>query len=222
MNNHETTRRKLRLKELVDKNEGMAPLGRLLGYKDGALIWQMLNGVRPITEKFIAKVHETPGLHGWFDTQSPAPALIDLDNNPEYPAVRRVNIKASAGLGGYAVEYDSADDGPPIVFRADWFKTHGYRPDRLLALRVAGQSMEPSLYDGDLIVVNTAQTQPQDGRAFAVLYEGAATVKRLVRDAGAWWLDSDNADKRAYPRKACTDDTTIIVGMVVYKQSERV
>lgn len=40
--------------------------------------------------------------------------------------------------------------------------------------------------------------------------------------AGAWWLDSDNADKRAYPRKACTDDTTVIVGMVVYRQSERI
>jgi len=43
-----------------------------------------------------------------------------------------------------------------------------------------------------------------------------------VRDAGAWWLESDNADKRAFPRKACTDETTVPVGEVVYKQSERI
>jgi len=91
-----------------------------------------------------------------------------------------------------------------------------------VALRVCGQSMEPSLYEGDLIVVNTQQTEPKDGRVFVVLYEGVVSVKRLVRDAGAWWLESDNADKRAFPRKACTDETTVPVGEVVYKQSERI
>jgi len=146
---------------------------------------------------------------------------IPLDNNPDYPAVRRVRIKASAGVNGYAVEHMD-EDGPPIVFRADWFRAHGYRPDKLVALRVCGQSMEPSLYEGDLIVVNTQQTEPKDGRVFVVLYEGVVAVKRLVRDAGAWWLESDNADKRAFPRKACTDETTVPVGEVVYKQSERI
>jgi phage repressor protein C with HTH and peptisase S24 domain len=148
-----------------------------------------------------------------------APYTINLENNPDYPAVRRVRIKASAGIAGYAVERMD-EDGPPIVFRADWFKTHGYRPDKLVAMRVCGQSMEPSLHQGDLIVVNTEAATPKDGVAFVVLYEGVVAVKRLVRDSGAWWLESDNADKRAYPRKACTDDTTKIVGQVVYKQSE--
>ena len=144
---------------------------------------------------------------------------IELEGNPEYPSVRRVSVKAQAGITGYAVEH--CEDVAPIVFRSDWYKSHGYRPERLMALRVAGESMVPSLWPGDLIVVNTESSEPKDGTAFLVVYEGEVAVKRLVRDAGAWWLASDNSDQRRYSRKLC-DDATQIIGEVIYKQSERV
>lgn len=153
----------------------------------------------------------------------PSSREIDLDNNPDYPAVRRATIKAGAGITGFAIDYEhsGAGDGAPIVFRRDWYERHGYRPDRMIAMRMHGASMEPTLYDGDLIVVNMDSTTPKDGVAFLVLYEGEPVVKRLMRDAGAWWLASDNPDQRRYPRKLC-DDATRIVGEVVYRQSERV
>lgn len=147
------------------------------------------------------------------------PVAIDLENNPDWPSVRRVSIKAQAGITGFAVE--SVDDLPPIVFRADWYKNHGYRPERLLALRVAGESMVPSLWPGDLIVVNTDNTAPKDGVAALVAYYGEVTVKRMQMDAGQWWLTSDNPDQRRHARKLC-DDNTVIIGEVIYKQSERV
>lgn len=151
----------------------------------------------------------------WPEPQHP----IELEGNDEYPAVRRVSVKAQAGITGYAVE--SCEDMPPIVFRADWYKTHSYRPDKLMALRVAGESMVPSLHPGDLIVVNTESSTPRDGVAYLVIYEGEAVVKRLVRDAGAWWLSSDHPDQRRYARKLC-DEHTQVVGEVIYKQSERI
>ena len=153
-------------------------------------------------------------------TQAPLNPAIDLDNNPEYPAIRRVNIKAQAGVSGYAVEH-MGDDGPPIVFRADWYKGKGYKPDKMLALRVTGESMIPSLYEGDLIVINTEQTQPKQGLPFLVSYEGEVVVKRMVRDDGLWWLTSDNPDQRRYPRTKCNGETQII-GEVVYRQTERI
>lgn len=146
-------------------------------------------------------------------------APIELEGNPDYPAVRRVSVKAQAGITGYAVE--NCEDGAPIVFRADWYRTHNYRPERLMALRVAGESMVPSLYPDDLIVVNTESTTPRDGVAFLVAYYGEVMVKRLVMDAGQWWLNSDNSDQRRHPRKLC-DESTVLIGEVVYKQSERV
>jgi phage repressor protein C with HTH and peptisase S24 domain len=160
--------------------------------------------------------------HGEVNGQRPKgePRPINLENNPDYPAIRRVALKAHAGVTGYAVEYMN-DDGPPIVFRKDWYTLHGYRPEKMMALRVAGESMVPNLYAGDLIVINSLQTEPKDGIVFVCLYEGEVVAKRLVRDSGQWWLTSDNADQRRFPRKAC-DDSTQVVGEVVYRQTERI
>lgn len=154
-------------------------------------------------------------------TSQTGPAVIELENNPLYPAIRRVKLKAQAGVSGYAVEYTQEDDGPPIVFRADWYKIKGYKPEKMLALRVTGDSMIPSMYEGDLIVINTVSTTPKDGVPFLVSYEGEIVVKRLVRDDGLWWLTSDNPDQRRYSRKVCNGGTEII-GEVVYRQTERV
>lgn len=52
--------RKSRLAALAEKFDGNSALGRLLGYKDGALVGQMLRGKRPITEKTIAKAEKLP------------------------------------------------------------------------------------------------------------------------------------------------------------------
>lgn len=152
---------------------------------------------------------------------SGGPTAIELENNPLYPAIRRVKLKAQAGVSGYAVEYSTEDDGPPIVFRADWYKAKGYRPEKMLALRVTGESMIPSMYEGDLIVINTLSTTPKQGIPFLVSYEGEVCVKRLVRDDELWWLTSDNPDQRRYPRTKCNGGTEII-GEVVYRQTERV
>ncbi len=160
------------------------------------------------------------GSTGFGRPKSGSLSAIALDDNPDYPAVRRVAIKAQAGVSGYAVEY-MHDDGPPIVFRADWYKAKGFRPEKMLAVRITGDSMIPNLYEGDLIVINTAQTDAKDGLAFVASYEGEIVVKRLVRDAGSWWLTSDNPDQRRYPRKVC-DEHTQIIGEVVYRQTERV
>lgn len=145
---------------------------------------------------------------------------VYLVDNPDYPSVRRVLLHLQAGVTGFAIETD-AEDRAPIVFRREWFERNGYKPDKLIAVRVKGASMEPGLFDGDTIVINTAQIEPQDGAVYAVNYEGEAVVKRLVRDAGQWWLSSDNPDHGRYPRKLA-NGSSIIIGQVVHKQSERI
>jgi len=89
---------------------------------------------------------------------------INLDNNPDFPAIRRVRFKLSAGASGFGVDY-ADEDGDPIVFRKVWFEKNGYEPDRLFAVRVANGSMEPGLYDGDTVVVNTQSATPRMARS---------------------------------------------------------
>lgn len=145
---------------------------------------------------------------------------VPMDDNEEFPAIPLVKFKLSAGVSGFAVEY-LHDDAMPIVFRRDWYRSRGLDPTKLYAVPVSGKSMEPGLGDGDTVVVDTANTTPADGKAFAVNYEGELVVKRLVRDGGQWWLQSDNPDQTRFPRKVC-HDAVQIVGLIVHKQSERI
>lgn len=58
---------------------------------------------------------------------------------------------------------------------------------------VRGRSMEPTLYDGDrLLLVHGAA--PRAGRLAVVrLPDGVVAVKRVVRrEADGWWVERDN------------------------------
>jgi phage repressor protein C with HTH and peptisase S24 domain len=160
-------------------------------------------------------VEATPGTA----TASGKTAVV-IVGNPEYPAIRRVKFKLSAGASGFSVDFLDEDD-LPIVFRKEWFEANGYRPEQLFAVRVANVSMQPGLWEGDTVVVNTADTKPRDGEVFAANFEGELVIKRLLRDESRWWLKSDNPDQTRYPRKACTDDV-FLLGRIVHKQSEHI
>lgn len=146
---------------------------------------------------------------------------INLVDNPDYPAVRRVKLHLSAGISGFGVEMEE-ESHTPLVFGRYWYQSRGFKPEKLIAVRVKGASMEPGMGDSDTVVINTADITPADGEVFAVNYEGEAVVKRMVRDAGEWWLSSDNPDQRRYARKLCVGDACIIIGRIVHKQSERI
>lgn len=137
-----------------------------------------------------------------------------------YLAVRHVRFKLAAGVGGYEIHFDNSE-GAPLYFRRDWLQKRGLKHDKLIALKVHGASMEPGLYDNDTVVVNLADVDPSDGVVFALNYEGQCVVKRLKRDAGQWWITSDNSDKRFYPDKRC-DENVKIIGRVVHRQSEHI
>lgn len=134
--------------------------------------------------------------------------------------IRRAMFKISAGVSGYEIEYEHGDSEPIFMARR-WFKENHYRPDKLLAIRVSGRSMEPSLYDGDLVIVNTEDVTLKDGQVFAANYDGELVIKRLKREAGHWHLSSDNQDKIRFPDKRCSDGCGLI-GRIVYKQSEHI
>ncbi len=134
-------------------------------------------------------------------------------------AIKKVELRLQAGVTGFVTE-DGHGNDDTFDLDEDWVQTKGLIPERLLAIRVKGESMVPALYDGDTVVVNTLDTAPKDGVVFAVNYEGEAVIKRLVRDAGNWWLASDNADQRRYHRKVCHGDSCILIGRIVKREGD--
>jgi phage repressor protein C with HTH and peptisase S24 domain len=146
-------------------------------------------------------------------------AVDDSDDIQGLVRIRRVKLKLSAGISGFSIETE-VEENTPIFFREDWLKRRGYKKEKLIALPVRGDSMEPGLCENDTVVVNTDDVNPVDGDVFAVNYEGEPVIKRMQRDAGAWWLSSDNPNKQKHPRKECIDGICIVIGRVVHKQSE--
>jgi len=67
--------RRKRLDAASEKAGGKAALGRLLGYKDGAFVGQMLRGERPVTEETVLKLEAKPGFRGWFSLSQQAQAV---------------------------------------------------------------------------------------------------------------------------------------------------
>ncbi len=57
---------------------------------------------------------------------------------------------------------------------------------------VRGRSMEPTLRDGDVVLVRYGN-RPRAGRLVVVRLAGTLAVKRAgVRDVDGWWVESDN------------------------------
>lgn len=141
-------------------------------------------------------------------------------DDPKLTIIPKVRLRLTAGLSGFEVEPEPYDGSSTTVPTA-WIERNGYSRDKLIAIRVRGESMEPTFYEGDLVVINTADTQPVAGAVYAVNYEGEPAIKRLARDAGRWWLTSDNSDQRRFYRQSFQSDTSQIIGRVVRKESER-
>jgi len=98
--------RRSRLEALAKRYGGNSPLGRALGFRDGAYIGQMLRGERAISEKLIEKAETLQGCKGWFNQSG----VVPLPSAPAPAAPRNRTDVIQAGLielGAALTEIDS-------------------------------------------------------------------------------------------------------------------
>lgn len=131
-------------------------------------------------------------------------------------AIPRLALGASAGAGALA------DDDAPVGhlgFSEGWLREMGLTPHALTALSVAGDSMDPTLADGDEILVARADAQLggrlRDG-IHVIRRDGTLLVKRLLFEReGRVSVISDN---KAYPSDADVPlEDVEVLGRVVWK-----
>lgn len=115
----------------------------------------------------------------------------------DFVAVPLLPEAVSAGDGALAEMNDFAVDRL-LMFRADWMRGIGVNPKRAHVLRVRGDSMEPTLFEGDVVLCDISETSLAGGGMFVILTEDGPVVKRLERDDdGVVLVVSDNARYRA-------------------------
>ncbi len=77
-------------------------------------------------------------------------------------------------------------------------------------LRIKGDSMEPELLDGDLVIVRKVQTAEDGDLVVARIDQGDATAKRFRRTSREVWLEPANAKYKPIREKPFT-----IIGRIV-------
>lgn len=217
-----------RLKEAVEEFAGgnVSAFGRRLGYKDGAFVRQMLAGTRPIREKTVAAVEALPGLVNWFSTDVPA-AEIDATYTPtdeEFAMVPQLDVEIACGDGKF-VDHIVVKGG--LAFKRSSLQDFGVSEKTARVIYASGGSMSPTIQDGCVVLINTADTEPREGKVYAIcMPEGGIVLKRLVRDyhpnfgGMVWIMRSDNPDKIAHPDKVLPpDDRTMIAGRAVWNDN---
>lgn len=99
----------------------------------------------------------------------------------EFMEVRRADVSFSNGYG--QVVYQE-EDHPPLVFRADFLRKLGIPMGKAVVVGADGDSNEPKICDGSVVLVNSADTENLDGDFFAFRVDGHLLIKRLERGPG--------------------------------------
>lgn len=125
------------------------------------------------------------------------------------PAIRRLDLAASAGPGGLA-----DDDRLAGSMVLDPAILAGRDPARLSLLPARGDSMQPLIHDGDMMLVDESDRRPGTrGHIYVIRLDGALVVKRVSVRAGEATIVSDNLD---YPPMVRPVGEVDIIGRVVW------
>ena len=124
----------------------------------------------------------------------------------DYVAIREVDTVAGAG----AVVHEERLTGR-MKFPERWLRREGLSAEHCRIIRVAGESMEPTLPDGCSILVNREGTEQEDGKIFVIRTGNELIVKRTLQlRSGRWVVASDNPDRKTWPTRAWPVDAVII------------
>lgn len=153
-----------------------------------------------------------------FSTEG-GPSLSDftiIPPQPDFPVddfvfIRQVNGKISAG-GGMMPD-DTAD--MLCAFRKDWVKRKGGKPDRMSLIKVDGDSMEPTLMAGDLVLVDHSRTvvTPQGG-IYALSIDDEIMIKRVQPVYPDKLLVI--SDNKQYPAQEIATENVRVNGKIIW------
>lgn len=200
--------------------------GRVADPRDGTL--------RPLAEYFGVSVEELRT--GYLATSRPSNNIVaepvaaykvksvdgtdGLDPDREI-AVAEVDVLVSAGAGLRMPEF--VDTRYRMSYQLSWFRNVGAKPENVRVMRVTGDSMERTLFDGDRVAINLADNKHiSDGKVYVFTTGGVdpdVKIKRLFKTSdGRLRVVSDNADKALYPDEILGTEeaaNVFIIGRVI-------
>lgn len=143
-----------------------------------------------------------------------APYKVEESFLDEFALIDGYHVQVGAGVG------QIVGDEPVrrrLAFRRKWLRYRKLDPDKLALVFAKGDSMEPTIYDNDTILVDTAQRQIVDGRIFVIRLGDELYAKRLQKlPDGGIHIISDNDGYTMLRVPAAEMPTLQVIGKVVW------
>lgn len=140
------------------------------------------------------------------------PGLVQRDE--DYVLIPQLAVGASAGAGS---EPGSESPLAILAFQSNWVRSVAKgRPEALSVIGVEGDSMLPTLADGDQILVDTDDREGLRDGIYVLRTDGALLVKRLSVNPATRRL-AIRSDNEAYPSwNECDPAAVMVIGRVVW------
>jgi phage repressor protein C with HTH and peptisase S24 domain len=150
------------------------------------------------------------------EAMSAAYPCVCMDEfNEEYVLIPGYHLSVSTGNGA---AWNGEQIKRHLAFRRKWLKYRNLDPDRLAVVFAKGDSMEPTIHNGDSILVDTSKNQIEDGAIFVLRLGDDLYAKRLQKNvAGGITVISDNKSEYL-PQIVPADqlDNLAVIGKVVW------
>lgn len=153
----------------------------------------------------------------WLQTgKGPMEAPASQGDDSDYADVIGYAQAAGLGAGAEAVEYAETHS---LKFKKTSLRRRGIHNKPLAVYYGKGDSMEPTIEDGDAILFDTSDTRPADGVLYVIQVDGQANpeyyVKRaMVLDAGVYFASDNPAGdhnwKKPKPMESKRNPITVI------------
>lgn len=139
----------------------------------------------------------------------------DLEPDEDRVWIDRYDYHFSAGTG--LIQWEVRQK-KALPFDIGFFKALGSKPKDCKLLTVRGDSMEPFLFNRDMMMVDSARTHVRDGKVYAIYFEDEPLVKQVFKQVGGGIvLHSYNGKYPDRTVPAESMELVKIVGEVIYR-----
>lgn len=101
----------------------------------------------------------------------------------QYTMIPRYEAEVSAGNGS-TIHWHQVEKDQGQAFRNSFFTENGFKPNDLKAIYARGDSMEPRIYDGDSITIDTSKSDVVNEKLYVLRIEDEIFVKKLRKRPG--------------------------------------
>ncbi len=168
-------------------------------------------GIRPLPVSLVRRLYSVHSV-GPLWLLSGVNQGLSLDRSSTEDMIPIYNVCAAAGSGAVAPDHERVD--ALLSINISWLRREfGVNPNKLAAIEIIGDSMEPLLRPGEIAVLHTG-SKFGDG-IFCLRYDDDLVIKRVQRMPHKWRISSVNEAYPPYEISKKDLKSVVVIGQLI-------